>query len=96
MWTFYGRDNWVLWKFEQLGYFKDCVGVIFGRFGKLASYYGYDVNGCLNDSVLKKLSIPVVYDADISHKGPCLTIINGAIATVDVKNGTGKISFELK
>lgn len=86
----------VLWKFEQLGYFKDCVGVIFGRFGKLDSYYGYDVNGCLNDSILKKLSIPIVYDADISHKGPCLTIINGAIATVDVKNGTGKISFELK
>lgn len=85
----------VLWKFEQLGYFKKCVGVIFGRFGKLDSYYGYDTKGCLNDSILKNLSIPIVYDADISHKGLCLTIINGAIATVDVKNGTGKISFEL-
>lgn len=86
----------VLWKFQELGYFEDCIGVIFGRFGKMESYYGYDTKKCLLDSVLGHLSIPVVYDADISHKGPCFTIINGSIATIDVENGVGKMSFELK
>ena len=37
---------------------------------------------CLQDSVLNELNIPIIYDADISHKGPCLTIINGAIAMI--------------
>ena len=62
----------------------------------MESYYGYDTKKCLLDSVLGHLSIPVVYDADISHKGPCFTIINGSIATIDVENGVGKMSFELK
>ena len=86
----------VLWKFQELGYFEDCIGVIFGRFGKMESYYGYDTKKCLLDSVLGHLSIPVIYDADISHKGPCFTIINGSIVTIDVENGVGKMSFELK
>ena len=50
----------------------------------------------LKDSVVGKLNIPIIYDADVSHKGPCLTIINGAIATVESHAGTGEISFKLK
>lgn len=85
-----------LWKMGELGYFKYVKGVVFGRFGVEETYYDYDVKTCLQDSVLKELNIPVIYDADISHKAPCLTIINGAIATINVKNGKGTISFELK
>ena len=50
----------------------------------------------LKDSVISKLGVPIIYDTDVSHKGPCMTIINGAIATVESKDGKGKISFELK
>lgn len=86
----------VLWKMRELGYFKYTKGVIFGRFGVEQTYYDYDVRSCLQDSVLNELNIPVIFDADISHKAPCLTIINGAIATIAVKDGKGTISFELK
>ncbi|MBQ9833751.1 MAG: hypothetical protein IJO33_01000 [Bacilli bacterium] len=85
-----------LWKMGELGYFKYTKGVIFGRFGVEQSYYGYNIKTCLEDSILNKLDIPVIYDADISHKAPCLTIINGAIATIDVEDGKGTISFELE
>lgn len=85
-----------LWKLETLGYFKYTKGVIFGRFGVVTTYYNYDAKTCLQDSVLNKLNIPIVYDADISHKAPCLTIINGSIATIEVKEGKGTISFSLK
>lgn len=85
-----------LWKFNELGYFKYAKCVIFGRFGVENSNNGYNVKTCLEDSVLSNLNIPIVYDADISHKGPSLTIINGAIASVEVKNKKGIISFELK
>lgn len=85
-----------LWKLNELDYFKYTKGIIFGRFGSNNTYYDYDVKACLIDSVISKLDVPIIYDADISHKAPCMTIINGAIAIVEVSNGQGKISFELK
>ena len=84
-----------LWKLNELGYFKYTKGIIFGRFGVNSSCVGYDVKSCLEDSVIGNLNIPIVYDADISHKAPCLTIINGSIATINVENGKGNIAFEL-
>lgn len=85
-----------LWKMNELDYFKYAKGVIFGRFGVLSSCMDYDTKTCLEDSVLSKLDIPIIYDADISHKRPSLTIINGSIATIHVSDGKGSISFELK
>lgn len=86
-----------MWKLSELGYFQHCKAILFGRFGNdIHSYLGYDVETCLKDSVLSQLSIPILYDVDISHKAPSLTIINGAIAKVHYKNGKGSICFELK
>ena len=85
----------VLWKMNQFDYFKYTKAVIFGRFGAEKSYLYESVKECLNDSVLKELDIPVVYDADISHKDPCIPIINGSVASINVKDGKAKISYEL-
>ena len=84
----------VLWKMNELGYFKYTKGIVFGRFGIDKTCYDYDVKSCLEDSILKGLNIPVIYDADISHKAPCLTIVNGAIAEINIKNGKAKILFK--
>lgn len=86
----------ILWKMNEVGYFKYAKGIIFGRFGRVVSYYGYDIESCLLDSVLGNLDIPIIYDADISHKSPCINIINGSIATIKCSNGRGTISFELR
>lgn len=86
----------VLWKMNELNYFKYAKGIILGRFGVDTTYYNYSVKSCLEDSILEELNIPIIYDADISHKAPCLTIINGAIADINVKNGKAKIVFEYK
>jgi muramoyltetrapeptide carboxypeptidase LdcA involved in peptidoglycan recycling len=40
--------------------------------------------------------IPVIYDADIGHTVPSFTLINGAIATLQYRNGKGTIRFTLK
>ena len=85
-----------LWKLNELGYFKYSNGIVFGRFGQNKSYFNYDVKSCLQDSVIGRLDIPIVYDADISHKPPCLTIINGSLTEIEVKDGKGKIKFILK
>ena len=85
-----------LWKMNELEYFKYTKGVIFGRFGVETTFNDYNVKTCLEDSVLNELNIPIIYDADISHKGPSLTIINGSIAHIDCSNGKGKIKFSLE
>ena len=85
-----------LWKMKELDYFKYCKGVVFGRFGVENSWCGYDVKKCLEDSVLKELKIPVIYDADISHKAQSLPILIGSIATIECKNNKGTISFRME
>lgn len=85
-----------LWKLNELEYFKYTEGIIFGRFGLDKTCYEYNTKSCLQDSILNKLNIPIIYDADISHKSPCLTIINGSMATINVEDGKGTISFQLK
>ncbi|MBQ6841339.1 MAG: LD-carboxypeptidase [Bacilli bacterium] len=86
----------VLWKFNELDYFKYAKAIIFGRFGSQNTYYDYDVKSCILDSVISKLDIPIIYDADFSHKAPCLPVINGSLATVEVSNFKGIIKYELK
>lgn len=85
-----------LWKLNELEYFKYTKAIIFGRNGRDVSWLDYDMEHTIKDSVISKLNIPIIYDADISHKGPSMIIINGSIATVQSKNGKGKIKFELK
>ena len=85
-----------LWKMNEFDYFKYCKGVIFGRFGVESSYVGYDVKKCLEDSVLGELKVPVIYDADISHKAQTIPILNGSIATVSCVKNKGTICFEMK
>ena len=85
-----------IWKLNELDYFKYAKAIIFGRNGEETSCIGYTMEEALQDSVISNLNIPIIYDTDISHKGPCLTIINGAIATIKYANKRGSIDFELK
>ena len=86
----------ILWRMCEFNYFENTKCVIFGRFGVETSNCEYDVANCLKDSVLGKLNVPIIYNSDISHKDPCLTIINGSIMNLNVSDGKAKISFELK
>ena len=45
-------------------------------------------------SVLGDLSLPIILNADIGHKPPQFTIINGAMAHVKSKDKKGTIIFE--
>ena len=85
----------ILWRFNCLGYFDYTKAVIFGRFGYPHSYYDYTIEECFNDSILKERNIPIIYDADISHKALSMPIINGAYAKVECINNKGKIEYKL-
>jgi muramoyltetrapeptide carboxypeptidase LdcA involved in peptidoglycan recycling len=86
----------VLWKMKECDYFKYAKAVIFGRFGIETSYTYSSVKECLKDSILNELNIPIIYDADVSHKGPSIPIINGSIANIKLSNNKATIKYELK
>lgn len=84
-----------LWKFRDNDYFKYTNGIIFGRSAVEKSYYDISFKEALLH-VLSDLNIPIIIQADIGHVSPRMTIINGAIATISVKNNKGIINFNLK
>ncbi len=83
-----------LLQFRDAGWFKYTKGIIFGR----DAYPSENFEGYGYREVIKKVfkEIPVVYNADIGHIPPKMTLINGAIADVNISNGKGSISFQLK
>ena len=42
--------------------------------------------------ILKELNVPVIYDVDIGHTDPQWTMVNGAFAEFEYKDGKGKIT----
>lgn len=45
--------------------------------------------------VFDDLPIPIIYEADIGHRPPQMTLVNGAVATVASSGGAGRVTLEL-
>lgn len=82
-----------LWQLKEAGWFNHAVGFIFGRPAMYDSRHeiSYEESVC---SALKDLNLPIILDADIGHKPPQFTMINGAIATINSIDKNGTIIFE--
>ncbi len=82
-----------LWQLKEAGWFEHAAGFVFGRpamyrTGSDTTYAEAVV------SVLGELQLPIIFDADIGHKPPQFTMINGAIADVISFAGKGSVKFE--
>lgn len=85
-----------LLQFKNAGYFKYTKAILIGRIAipnnedsKLISDYDEAYKLAFKD-------IPYIYDLDIGHSKPRMTIINGAIAYIEYKDHKGSIEFELR
>lgn len=81
---------------KEAGYFKYCKGIVFGR----PMFYNMQwINVSYEKTIKKvlgKLNVPILYDADIGHVSPMLTLINGSITTFKYKEGKCEIITELR
>lgn len=84
-----------LWQLKEAGWFDYTKGFIFGRpaFFDPLSDIPYD-EAIL--SVLGEFKVPIILEADIGHKAPQMTLINGAIASINSEGGKGSIVLEMK
>ena len=83
-----------IWQLKENGWFNYTNGIIFGRSMTNKSSYNISFHNALKIACAD-LNIPVIWDVDIGHKCPMLSIINGSIATIKSSNGKGSISQEL-
>ncbi len=82
-----------LWKFKDNGWFSYTKCILFGRVYTDHNYYGISFIDVIK-SILGDLNIPVVTDCCFGHVAPRVTIINGSVATVKVKDGQGSIQYD--
>lgn len=83
-----------LWQMKEASWFKYIKGVIVGR----VKYPKLNYEDFTYQEALRKIfkDLPVIYNADIGHVAPKMTIINGAIANITCKDGKGKITMYLE
>jgi muramoyltetrapeptide carboxypeptidase len=81
-----------LWNMKLAGWFESVNGLLLGRSsGPDASRAGsFSYQDALND-VFADTRFPVIYDVDIGHQPPQLTILNGCLGTLRYKNGLGSL-----
>jgi muramoyltetrapeptide carboxypeptidase len=75
------------------GWLDSLSGILIGRHSGGQNQTEHDLThmDVLNNA-LGKLKCPVVYDADLGHTFPQLTLINGAIADINVANGAAQVA----
>lgn len=72
------------------GWFENCSGIMFGRSNVNQPIDNYTTEDVYNE-LSAELQIPIIYDVDFGHIPPQITLINGALAELEVENGQGTI-----
>ena len=81
-----------LFQMKELGWFNYTKGIIFGRV-LFPKEFSLSYQECIKRAFP---DLPIIFNADIGHVSPKMTMINGSIAKIECKDGKGKINFELK
>jgi muramoyltetrapeptide carboxypeptidase LdcA involved in peptidoglycan recycling len=71
------------------GWFENVHGFVFGR---PLFYDGNDYKDAVT-SAIGDLGVPIVFDADVGHKAPRMTFVNGAIAEFDIRDGKCTLNY---
>lgn len=79
----------ILFRLKEAGWFKYIKGIIVGRVAFPKHFYPEFTY----QEALKRLfkDLPIIFNADIGHVPPKMTIINGSIAHITCQNGKGTI-----
>ncbi|KGX84446.1 S66 family peptidase [Pontibacillus marinus] len=82
-----------LWKFKELGWFENTNGVLIGRPIGGGNTKDFTYEEAIHE-VFEEVNIPVIYDVDIGHMPPQMTLINGAFTEVEAAEGKGSVTIK--
>lgn len=79
-----------LWQMKMNGWFENCKGVLYGRPDGYSDFDDFTLPDALKNT-FSEFNVPIIYNVDLGHIPPQLTLINGAVAEVEYKNSIGII-----
>ncbi|MFU8690879.1 S66 peptidase family protein [Rossellomorea marisflavi] len=79
-----------LWQMNYNGWFQYCNGILIGRPEGYSDVDDFTLIDALIDS-LRDLNVPVIFNVDIGHKPPQMSIINGCYSKVEFNQGKGLV-----
>lgn len=82
-----------LWHMKECGWFRHAAGVVFGRVCFENSPLGLTYRDMITAALPE---LPLVLEADVGHVSPRMTMVNGALATLTVRDGKGTLTMEWK
>ncbi|WP_374197425.1 S66 family peptidase [Clostridium tagluense] len=83
-----------LLQMKMSGWFVNCKGILYGRSEGLDAIDDFTFLDALTFA-FKDNNIPIIYNVDIAHLPPQLTLINGSYAEVFYENGRGTIKQQM-
>ncbi len=85
------RIRKMLKRMRKDGWFENVSGFVFGR---PLFYHGSEYSEAICDA-LKDFDVPKVFGADVGHKPPRMTFINGAYCTFNIEGKGAIIDYDL-
>lgn len=85
------RVRKMLRRMSKDGWFTGASGFVFGR---PLFYQGKDYSEIIIDA-LSDLDVPLIFDADVGHKAPRMTFVNGLYADLVLKDGACTMTYRL-
>ena len=82
-----------LLQMKYMGWFETTKAIIIGRTCFESNSTGLSYEDAIKHALQ---AIPVIYDADIGHTVPRITMMNGAILHLQYENGKAALQFKLK
>ncbi|MDO4283182.1 MAG: LD-carboxypeptidase [Clostridia bacterium] len=79
-----------LWQMRQAGWFDNVNAFLIGRTFGGASLGEFTYLDALRNA-LYDLNVPIIYDADIGHVSPQISVINGSYGKIEYNNGKMKL-----
>lgn len=84
-----------LWQLRNAGWFENAKGFIFGRPCFYQSFSEITFEEAVQNAI-GDMGLPIITGADIGHKKPSITIVNGAIGEFSLKNGKAELRMEFR
>ncbi len=85
----------LLWQMREANWFQNSNGFLIGRTRALKEIEDFTYLDALH-KVFDDMNVPVIYDVDIGHLMPTITVINGSLGTFKYKNHKGTLIMEKK
>ncbi|MDW7669856.1 MAG: LD-carboxypeptidase [Bacillota bacterium] len=84
-----------LWQMKENGWFTNTNGFLYGRLEGYEDTQDFIYIDAFQKA-LGDINVPIIYDVDLGHKPPQLTLINGAYGKVKYFGGKGEINQIMK